>query len=167
MTLNALRRSLVGLAAVAVTAIAGVQPAIASQGPVGSGSFQFLSAGTIISSRMVGPDLVIDITTPAVIGGTLAGNLVFVETDVIHPDHSFDFSGTMTCQCTVDGRSGTLVIKARGATAADGSTTGKFKILEGTGGLAGLEGRGTLSQTPAQAARGAGDYLVTRLDSQD
>ena len=167
MTIHALRRSLVGLAAIAVSAIAGVQPALAAQEPVGAGSFQFLSAGTITSSRMVGPDLVIDITTPAVIGGTLSGSLVFVETDVIHPDHSFDFSGTMTCQCTVDGGSGTIVIKARGRSAVDGSSVGRFRIVDGTGGLAGIEGRGTLSQTPAQAARGAGDYLVTHLDSED
>ncbi|GAC1653244.1 MAG: hypothetical protein NVS9B1_02090 [Candidatus Dormibacteraceae bacterium] len=145
-------------AAVAALGLGVAQPVMAADTPNTVGYFQFVAQPTITSIRFAGPDLIVEETTPAVIGGSISGAVTFTETDVIHPDHSFTFHGLMTCDCTVAGRSGRMLINVAGSSAADGASHGHFEVVDARGGLAGLTGEGTLAQTPAQAAAGSGTY---------
>ena len=64
---------------------------------------------------------------------------------VFHADGSYNFAAELTCQCTVDGRTGTMTVKLDGTGTPTGSFDAHYRIIAASGGLEGLQGQGTLS----------------------
>jgi hypothetical protein len=70
-----------------------------------------ISTQTEITSfevRSAGPNVIFEQTTVGSINGTLTGFFQDSYRIVIHPNGSFNAQGTITCDCTVDGKSGIL-----------------------------------------------------------
>jgi hypothetical protein len=61
--------------------------------------------------RSAGPNLIFEQTTMGSLSGTLTGDFADSYKVVIHPNGRFDAQGTITCQCTVEGKSGVLEIR--------------------------------------------------------
>lgn len=83
-----------------------------------------------------GPNLVFEATTVGLFSGTLSGSFEDSVKVVIHPNGRFTAQGTMTCVCTVGGRSGVLefVVVDTGEQVGSGSTfTGHAAIQQGSG----------------------------------
>ena len=81
------------------------------------------------------------------IDGTFSGPYVERARSVTHPSGAADIKGTATCECTVGGRSGTVVFGFKAKAAPDGSLTGRFWIDSATGGLRGLKTRATFQSS--------------------
>ena len=84
---------------------------------------------------------IVDIAT-GYFSGALTGTLTETDYFLLHADGSGNFHGVDTCVCTLDGRSGTLLIRYTGTLAADGTFVSPFVIVHATGDLAGLRGDG-------------------------
>jgi hypothetical protein len=89
--------------------------------------------------------------------GTIAGTTSEDIRGVIHKDGSTNFSGQLTCVCTVDGRSGTMTVHFNLSGDATGFT-GNYRIITSGGGLAGLRGQGTLVSPPSFPGTYTGTY---------
>lgn len=89
--------------------------------------------------------------------GTIAGTTSEDISGVIHKDGSTNFSGQLTCLCTVDGRSGTMTVRFNLSGDATGFT-GNYRITASGGGLAGLRGQGTLLSPPTFPGTYTGTY---------
>lgn len=130
----------------ALLGVAKSQPIPASGGPV------FLAAdGTITQTavtglevRLAGPNTILEQTTAGSVSGTLSGSYEDRFTVVIHPSGRFNAHGTLTCECTVDGKQGVLVLVLTDTgeiVSPDVATfAGRFVIKRGTGELSGLRG---------------------------
>ena len=83
-------------------------------------------------------------TTAAPVGST--GEVVLA---TVHSDGSESFTAIDNCNCSFDGQSGTVTIRAYGTTSANGFTKGTFLVTSGGapvgGGLDTLAGYGTFS----------------------
>lgn len=75
--------------------------------------------------------------------GDISGPFTNDETSIVHPDNTASFSGSSTCICTVEGKSGTLMWSFSGTSTANGSFQGQFFDIHGTGDLAKVHGQGT------------------------
>jgi hypothetical protein len=99
---------------------------------------------TSLQARSNGPNQLIEQTSHGIVSGTLSGTYTDDLRVNIHPNGTFNAHFTITCQCEVNGKQGTLefVVNDRGR--ITGPTTAAFSghaaILSGTGGLAGLRG---------------------------
>jgi hypothetical protein len=120
------------------------------------------TAITSLDVKSAGPNTTLDQTSAGVITGTLAGTFEDKLKVVIHPSGKFDAHFTITCVCTVDGKSGVLEIVA-GDTGELLSPTlaafaGRAVINGGTGALSGLRGvlqiEGTVDVTTGLATYG-------------
>lgn len=120
-------------------------PAAATSLTPASGTFVDVVTSTQV--RTADGNLIITQTVTQTLTGTFSGRASQQATTVVHPTGAANFFGTETCTCAVAGKTGTLVIGFSGTGAPDGSFEGQFVILSGTGGLANLNGRGTL-QSP-------------------
>jgi Protein of unknown function (DUF3224) len=117
---------------------------------VGAASQPFAANGTattVISTTTAvwqdGSNKISRITQQSVIYGGITGSFRNEEIFTLYPDNTGAFSGSITCTCTVAGKSGTLIWSITGTQAADGSFQGQFFDLHGTGDLAKLHGQGT------------------------
>jgi hypothetical protein len=135
----------------------------------GTASVQTAASGTFTQTaitsldvRTAGPNTTLDQTSAGVITGTLAGTFEDKLKVVIHPSGKFDAHFTITCVCTVDGKSGVLEIVA-GDTGELLSPTlaafaGRAVINGGTGALSSLRGvlriEGTVDVTTGLATYG-------------
>jgi hypothetical protein len=81
------------------------------------------------------------------------GSFTVEETSILHPDKTATSSGSITCTCTVAGKSGMLMWSFTDMGTADGSYQGQFFDFHGTGDLAKLHGQGTF-----QGQRAHGTY---------
>jgi hypothetical protein len=93
--------------------------------------------------RLAGPNAIVELATAGSVSGTLTGTYEDSFTVVIHPNGRFNAQGTLTCQCTVDGRSGVLVMQVTNTgEEIDGVPTfaGRFVITGGSAELSGLRG---------------------------
>jgi hypothetical protein len=93
--------------------------------------------------RFAGPNAILELATAGSVSGTLTGTYEDSFTVVIHPNGRFNAQGTLTCQCTVDGMSGALVIQVTNTgEEIDGVPTfaGRFVITGGSGELTGVRG---------------------------
>jgi hypothetical protein len=90
-----------------------------------------------------GQDTITSYTQQGALNGDLSGSYAFAGTSTIHSDNTANFSGTITCTCTVSGKSGTLMWSTTGTSTADGSFQGQSFDFRGTGDLANLHGQGT------------------------
>jgi hypothetical protein len=106
------------------------------------GTFTIVSR-TTTSVRQDGQNKIYSYTQQEVEDGDITGSFTVVETSIVHADNTANFSGTSTCTCTVDGKSGTLIYSYTGTSTANGSFQGQDFDGHGTGGLAKLHGQGT------------------------
>lgn len=97
---------------------------------------------TTTSSHQDGQNTINSITEQVVSYGDITGSVTNEETSIVHPDQTTSFSGTSTCTCTLNGKSGTLMWSFSGTSAANGSFQGRFFDVRGTGDLAKLHGQG-------------------------
>ena len=91
----------------------------------------------IIDLREEGGNTIITYSRPADFTGTFFGPVDLIEaTAIIHPDGRATIRKTvLECACTVEGKSGTLVLHA-----IFSGSFGKFTIVSGTGDLENLQG---------------------------
>lgn len=122
----------------AISVTANATPQLAA-----SGTFTQTGITSLVPST-AGPNTILEQTSVGVLSGTLSGPWEDQIRVVIHPNGRFNASFRITCTCTVDGKSGTLEIRAQDSGKLVNPTTGAFKgravILSGTDELAGLRG---------------------------
>ncbi len=132
-------------ASATVSAVATLQPFPAH------GSATTLKS-TTTATQQDGSNKILSQTQQGVITGDIMGSYTNEETLTLAADNTGTFSGTITCRCTVSGKSGTLMWSYTGTQAADGSFQGQVFNLQGTGDLARLHGQGVF--------QGQGDHLT-------
>ena len=120
--------------------------------PVGATSLipasgNFFDVVTSQQIRAADGNLIITQTITQMLTGTFTGTASQQSTTVVHKTGAANLFGSETCTCVVAGASGIVVIGFSATGAPDGSFEGQFVILSGTGGLANLNGRGTI-QSP-------------------
>jgi Protein of unknown function (DUF3224) len=108
------------------------------------------ASGTLLSHtqtpiRSADGNLTFSAVDIVVFSGDIAGTATDTYTFTVHPDGSITGHGTETCAaCTIGGRTGGYTEAFNfTATANFASFAGRFAVLSGTGGLAGLRGEGT------------------------
>jgi len=128
-------------------AIVGAQSAAASGPPESSsGTFGPTGAPAAVAVRTADGNTILTVTArPGRFTGTFTGAYSEDLRIVRHADSSFNFAAGVTCQCTVDGRTGTMTVKLDGTGTPTGSFDAHYRIIAATGGLEGLQGQGTLS----------------------
>jgi hypothetical protein len=99
---------------------------------------------TSLEVRFAGPNTILEQTTAGSVSGTLTGSFEDRFTVIIHPNGKFTARGTLTCECTVEGREGVLELVATDigelASPDVANFAGRAVIKSGTGELAGLRG---------------------------
>lgn len=154
-------RAFVSVAA-AAAALAFAQPVWADPAVPASGSFFFVSAPTTTVLHASQGNTLVRLDFPAaVIAGDIRGT--FSESLLIrtHPTGEQNVSGSATCACTVDGRTGTLFFDFVGKATAGGASEAHF-VLSGEGGLADLRGTGTALVSPAFVGTYTAEYQFGR-----
>jgi len=121
------------------------QPAGAASMIPASGTFVDVVTSTEV--RAAGGNVILTQTITQTLMGTFTGTASQHSTTVVHASGAANFFGAETCTCSVAGKSGSLVIGFSGTSAPNGSFEGQFVIVSATGGLANLNGRGTI-QSP-------------------
>lgn len=99
-------------------------------------------SSTTTSVRQDSNNKIYSFTQQAVSYGDITGSFTSEETSIVHPDTTASFSGSSICNCTVAGKSGTLMWSFTGTSTANGSFQGQFFDIHGTGDLAKLHGQG-------------------------
>ncbi len=135
-------RAATALVATLGTLIVVAQPAAATSLIPASGNFSDVT--TSVQVRFADGNTIITQAVTQTLTGTFAGTASQQNTTVVHPTGAVNFFGSETCTCVVQGISGSVVFGFSGTVAPNGSLDGQFVILSGTGGLANLNGRGTL-----------------------
>jgi len=144
--------------AATVAVAAGLASAAAATPPHDEPGVSFLTSRTVTSFRQAGGNLFITTQETRVFVGGISGSAVEEYSIVVRGD-TFSFHGWSTCTCTIDGRSGTIVMRVVGG---GDNTTGAFadhrEGLAGsaTGGLAGLHISADVS-----GVGGVGDYVAS------
>lgn len=137
------RRLVSAWAAVGVLLVAAVGIAQASPPAAASGTFT-QTAHTGAEVRFAGPNTIIAASTVGSVTGTLSGSFADSIKVVIHPNGRFTAHNTITCECTVDGKSGVveLVVVDTGEEVSPDTSVfdGRAVITGASGGLAGLRG---------------------------
>jgi hypothetical protein len=137
------RRLVSAWAAVAVLLVAAVGVAHASPPTAASGNYT-QTAHTGFAIGFAGPNVIIEASTVGTVSGTLTGTFEDSVRVVIHPNGRFTAQGTMSCECTVAGKSGVLefvVVDAGEEVSPDISVFfGHAVITRGSGELSGLRG---------------------------
>ncbi len=119
-----------------------------------SGSFT-TTGFTILSVRSADGNTFIEESATIALTGTFTGTEAGVATLIVHADGSGNFAAFITFTGTVNGVSGTAVLRTVGTFTAAGSAVGIDTIISGTGNLANLHGHDTFQ---ASLATGAGTY---------
>lgn len=148
-------------AALVIVALAGLAAipmgTVASPPETGSGSY--VVTGADITDVRFGEDGTVFVTETeyADATGTLIGTFAHDLVVAIHPDGTLNFHGKGTFTGTVDGVSGSFedTIEGQGSVVS-GELHGTITILQGSGHLAGLQGRVTIEGIPATG----GTYVV-------
>lgn len=116
--------------------------AVAAPAPA-SGTFA-QTAITGLEVGTAGPNTILEQTSEGTVLGTLSGSYQDRLRVVIHPSGHFNVHFTVTCQCTVDGRSGVLELVASDRGEFVGPTTAAFAgravIVGGSDDLSDLRG---------------------------
>lgn len=107
------------------------------------GTYEQTAIGSL-DERAAGPNTILEQTSSGGISGTLNGTFEDELRVVIHPNGKFNAQFTISCECTVEGKQGTLEIRATDTGQMTGPTTatfaGRATITGGTGELADLRG---------------------------
>lgn len=133
------------IALVAIVLALFATPIAASEPSSTGGTFGPTRAPAATSVRSADGNRFINIAArPGAFTGTFVGTYSEDLQIIIHKDGSTNFAAQLTCQCTVEGRSGTITIWLNG-TGSPAGFEAHWRIVDATGGLAGLHGQGTLS----------------------
>src|SRR5438046_4557128 len=145
---------------VPILSIVGGQSAPASGPPESShGTFGPTGAPAAVAVRTADGNTFRTVTArPGRFTGTFTGAYSEDLRLVFHADGSYNFAAELTCQCTVDARTGTMTVKLDGTGTPTGSFDAHYRIIAATGGLAGLQGQGTLS-APTACTYGGGPLV--------
>ena len=155
-----MRRKLSGVAAVLAT---GVLMLVAWQqaATTAQAATRIDASGTFISGdstnevdRTFGPVIIVTEDSTTQLTGTLSGTVAEHDFIIVRPDGTFTQFVRSTFTGSVDGRTGTapLLVFVNGN---ESQFTGRFVLLPGTGGLAGVHGSGTIE---GSGATGTGTY---------
>jgi hypothetical protein len=131
--------------------------------PAAYGASPSSSSGTIVgtfpivSMRVAGENTIIQFSSAFVFTGTLSGTCSGMERDVIHQDRSRTFFGTCNFVGTVEGGSGTLLIRYEGSGSL-ASFGGNAVGYDGAGGLTGLSWQASWSAQVTGPLSAAGTY---------
>ena len=139
-TRGSVTHTLITLALALAVLVTGSATAHASPPAAASGIFSVTAVTSFIPTQ-VGANTFIHQTTDGIVAGTLAGSFSDENDLVLHPNGRIGGSGTLTCACTVDGRSGTIefVMVSQGDFASQ-AFEGRAVITGGTGELDTLHG---------------------------
>lgn len=127
---------------------------------IAAGGTYAQTAITSLDARAAGPNTILEQTSSGWISGTLNGTFDDELRVVIHPNGKFNAQFTITCACTVEGKQGTLEIRATDTGQMTGPESaafaGRATITGGTGELADLRGNleimGTINLVSGLAA---------------
>ncbi len=108
---------------------------------------------TLVLSYRDGNDIVRELQVRRTLTGTFSGTEVSLVHNVTHPDGSVDLTVISSCSCTVEGRTGTVTFRERGAVDLNGIITVQRKIIDATGNLEGLRGKLDVSDLLADPAQ--------------
>jgi hypothetical protein len=154
-----MRRKLFGVAAILATGllmlVAWQQTATAQAASRIDASGTFTSGDTTNEvDRTFGPVTIITEDSTTTLTGTLSGTVAEHDFIIIRPNGTFTQFVLSTFTGSVDGRTGTapLLVFVNGD---ESQFTGRFVLLPGTGGLAGVHGSGTIE---GSGATGTGTY---------
>ena len=132
-----------------------VVPRAAEQKPA-SGTIGVTQREILFSYRQ-GRDVVQERLVHRQLTGTFSGVEVAVVRYAIHPDHSATIRATSSCSCTLEGKAGTVTFADEASVSAAGDISAKRKVIDATGGLAGLRSTVTVTgpiAAPTQAYSG-------------
>jgi hypothetical protein len=100
-----------------------------------------------VTIRQAGGNTIVTRELTQAWSGGLSGTAEVAQTTVNHPNGEFTSQVTATCTCTVQGVSGILYLRSQGSSDPNAEIFhGRWTIVGGEGGLAGLHGQGTSSQ---------------------
>jgi len=122
------------------------QPALATTPVQGSGTFAFAGPPVPTSApRTAGGNTFLSFMATGTISGAISGTFSQQFTQVIHSSGESNINGTVTCSCSVGGRTGTVELPFEGTGAGTTASPfdGQFVAQNGTGGLGDLHGVGT------------------------
>ena len=134
--------SLVALAWAPPTAYANTSPHVKANGTIVFGA----NPPPLNVSMVGGYTVYTDNLSGALTGTIESSQFVFIRTLIIHSNGEFDVTGEITGMATTEGRSGGWTQRITGTgLMSTKALHGQWEILGGTGGLAGLQGKGTFS----------------------
>jgi len=99
----------------------------------------------VISQQMFGSNTITILEITACFHGTFDGTWVGTERDLFHADGTGTIQGSGFFSGTVSGRSGTMIFSYHVSITPNGEVS-HWLVDQGTGGLAGLLGRGTTQE---------------------
>ena len=162
MTLTrGLRRCAISLATIVAAMALPAQTAMATSPSEGSGAFAFTPGSLSATTRMADGNVIIEGRGAGTFTGTLSGPFTQTLHQVIHPNGTSTFQGTATCTCTIQGRTGTVVLRFEGSGGATPTMPfdGRFVTQHGTLGLSDLRATGTFHGVGAGAVP-SGTYTI-------
>jgi hypothetical protein len=156
---------MVTLSMVSVLSLA-VAPAVyADESVQASGTFTV--SFSPVSVRTADGNAFIDYTFSEHMLGTFDGTRVGSGWLVIHPDGSLKTANSGVFRGTIAGASGTAIMYYRGS-GTFASAGGRFRVTNGTGGLAGIHANGIDSGSATGPTSFAGTYTFTvHFDARD
>ena len=109
---------------------------------------------TPTGARTADSNTIITANATGALSGALTGTFTEELRQVFHADGTSDFHGTVTCTCTIERMTGTVVLRFEGSGTGGsaGSVAGQFTVASATGNLEGLHGQGTFAQTSPAVA---------------
>jgi hypothetical protein len=129
---------------VLILLLAGAVGVAQASSPTAASATFTQTAITSFEIRFAGPNVIFEQTTVGSVSGTLSGSYEEKIRVVIHPNGHFNAQGIITCECTVEGKSGVieLVVVDTGEPVSPTTATfeGSAVITGATGELSGLRG---------------------------
>jgi Protein of unknown function (DUF3224) len=144
------------VAPLALVASLAVAPAALADGP-DQVSGAFTIAITPVSVRTADGNTFLDYTFTEVMSGGVVGTRTGSGVAVFHPDGSINTENSGLFVGSVEGRSGTVVVRYRGS-GSFSDAHGNFSIEDATGGLAGLHMEGSDAGAATGPTTLAGTY---------
>jgi hypothetical protein len=144
------------LAASATTRSSGTERSqLVSTSPLQTVTGSFTELPPSFTVRQAGANIFVDFSAPVGFSGGITGTAASTGTETIHPTGDFTVRAVVTCTCSVAGRSGELALLFTGTGSFPAQEKqGQFTV-SGSGGLAGIHGEGTFTQSAL-----AGSYVA-------
>lgn len=132
---------------VGLALLSGVAHAQDDHDEITGGGAVTLLTKEILSTHQEHGNTIATLRVTARVDGVLQGTIESNETAKVHADGSIDVTARETFTGSVNGISGTLEFQEHSSIDSAGNTSGRFEVVNGSGGLAGARGRGTLQGT--------------------